>query len=166
MAEHAQAVHSGKHSETAEQSQGFVRPLSSRLLQPVTALLRLQRPRLTAVTTERQLRLEVSGTRGLAQQLEAETTIARGMAVAAEQLAKTTLRRHHALARRLLEQMSGETLGTVGFADTRTVQQPGCHPYRQTHLDNGRRRRLGTNSHGKQRAHFEKARTVLLFPVE
>lgn len=143
---------SGGRDEAAKQSQGLLRTLGGRLLQPVAPLLHLQRPCFAAMTAELQLRLNIASACSLAQQLEAKATIAGSAAVATEQPTKTALGSHHALARRLLEQMPGETLGTMGLADTRTVQQPGCHPYRQTHLDTGRRRGLDTNSHGEQQA--------------
>ena len=106
----------------AEQPQGLLRPLRGSPLQPVAALRCLQRPRLAAVAAKRQLRLKISSTRGLAQQLKTEPAITRRTAVAAEQLTKTALRHHDALTRRLLEQMPGETLGAMGFADTRAIQ--------------------------------------------
>lgn len=84
-------MRSGMRSETSEQLQGFLRALGSSLLQPVAALVRLQRSRFAAVSAELQLRLDVSGTRGLAQQLETEAAITGSAAVTAEQLTKTAL---------------------------------------------------------------------------
>ncbi len=120
--------------KAAEQSQRFARALGCRLLQPVAALLQFQRPRLAAVATEFQLSLDIASPCSLTQQFKTEAAIARGSTVAAEQLTKAALRRHHSLARGLLEQMSGKTLGAVGLADGRAIQQPGSHLYRQACL--------------------------------
>jgi len=150
-----------------KQPESLHRPLGGSLLQPVATLaLPTQRARLATVAAELQLRLNISSTCCLAQQFKTKTAITRRTAVATEQPTEAALRHNHTLARRLLEQMPSKALGAVSLPDMRTVQQPRCQPYRQTHPDTGRRRRLDTSSHDKQQAHIEKARTVLLFPIE
>jgi len=111
---------------TAQQQQGLASPLGSGQLQPVAPQLGLLGPLPEAVAAQLQLRLDITGSCRLSQQLESVATIAGSATVAKEQLAETTLRGHHSLTRRLLEEMTGKALGTVRLAKAGTVQQPGC----------------------------------------
>ena len=66
---------------------------------------------------------------GLAQQVLTDPTIPGILAFAAHQLAKATLRSHHALPGRLLEQTSGNVFNVAVFTQVRTVQQPLRHAH-------------------------------------
>jgi hypothetical protein len=74
--------------------------------------------------TEFLLRATIAGTGGLAQQILPDTTIPCVAALAAHQLTEATLRGHHAITRRLLEQTASQMLGIVTVAQARAVEQP------------------------------------------
>ena len=71
-------------------------------------------------------------TRSLAQQVLTDSTIPGIAALAAHQLAKTTLRGGDPITGRLLEQASGEVFDAGAFTQTRAVQQPFGHAHRKT----------------------------------
>ena len=121
------------NSELAQQALGLLRTLGGGQFQPVAGLLRLVAARLAVEPAELQLRSPIAGARGLAQQFQADTPVAGIAAIAAQQLPQATLRQHHALACRLLEQANGETLHARRVAQTRTVQQPECDTQGQAH---------------------------------
>lgn len=66
----------GSGVEALQQPSGFVRALGGGGLQPVAGLQRLALARLAVVPAEFQLGAQVAGTRGLAQQLQADAPIA------------------------------------------------------------------------------------------
>ena len=87
-----------------------MRTLRRGLLQPEPCLRRLGVIRFTAQAAELQLRLAITCPGRLAQQLESDATVALAVAPAAQQAAKAALRFDHTLARRLLEEASGNPL--------------------------------------------------------
>ena len=72
--------------------------------------------------TEFALCTPVAGASGLAQQILPDAPITGIAALAAHQLAETTLCRDHAFARRLLEQTPRQMLGITVIAQTRAVE--------------------------------------------
>lgn len=112
--------------EALQQARGLLRALSGGQSQPVTRLLRL-----AVQTSQFQLGTRIAGARGLAQQFEADATITRIAAVAAQQLAEPALGSHHALAGRLLEQAAGEVLDAGVMPQSGTIQEPECQANRQ-----------------------------------
>lgn len=87
------------------------------------------------------LRTPVASAGGLAQQLLADASIPGVTALAAHQLAEATLRRDHAVARRLLEQAASEVLGVMAGAQARAVEQPFRNAYGKS-LVRGNRRKV------------------------
>lgn len=105
----------------------LMRTLRRGLLQPKPCLRRLGVIRFTAQAAELQLRLAIACPGRLAQQLESDATVALAVALAAQQAAKAALRFDHTLARRLLEEASGNPLDALVPAQVLAVQQPQRH---------------------------------------
>ncbi len=78
-----------------------------------------------------ELCLAVACTGRLTQQLETDTAVALTIALAAQQTPQTTLRFHHALTRRLLEQAPRNPLDTLISAQVLAIEQPQRHAQRQ-----------------------------------
>ena len=91
-------------------------------LQPMASLLRFTVTRLTIELTKLQLSAHIAGAGGLAQQLKTHAPITRIAAITAEHLPQSTLRLHHTLQSRLLEQATGKAFNARRSAETRTVQ--------------------------------------------
>lgn len=74
--------------------------------------------------TEFLLRATVAGAGGLTQQILTDTTIPCVAALAAHQLTEATLRSHHTITCRLLEEAASKVLGIMTVAQARAVEQP------------------------------------------
>ncbi len=100
-------------------------PLQRCQLQPMPGLLGLEGPRLAIKAAQLKLRPAIASTRRLAQQLYTDAPVAGITTLAAEHLAQPTLRLNHTLARRLLEQPTGDAFHAGSFGQPRAVEQPG-----------------------------------------
>ena len=88
----------------------------------MASLLRFIVARLAIQLAELQLGPYIAGTGGLAQQLKTHAPIARVTAITAKHLPQSTLRLHHALQGRLLEQVAGNAFDAGSMTESRAVQ--------------------------------------------
>jgi hypothetical protein len=94
--------------------------------------------------TEFLLRTSITGTRGHTQQVVTDTAVPGVAAFPAHQLTETALRRDHAFACRLFEQVPRQVLGIAAVTQTRTVEQPFGHTHGKS-LGRGNTKVFGGN---------------------
>lgn len=88
----------------------------------MAGLLQLMVARLAIQLAELQLGIHITGASGLAQQLKTHAPITRVAAITAKHLPQSTLRLHHTLQGRLLEQVAGKAFDAGGMPEARIVQ--------------------------------------------